>query len=162
MVEIRHAVLEDGPYFTLMWRALIESLVSRGAPDIRWGLRTQEWYATIFRSAVENPDRGVVLAAEDRGQFGTTLAGGLMAHEAPIPWDHSMGRVAQGYGTWVDPQYQTQGIAAALYEVARKTLHERGFQSYLGAYHLFNEGGRGLLHRMGAEDVQVATHIRLA
>lgn len=155
-VQIRSARADEVGQFVGWWRDLVASLK---ADDVQPGPATDQWYHTVFTQVLSGAWDGVVLVA----QVDWRPVGGLMAAEIPgvFPWNHNLGRVAYGQGTYVCPMWRGAGLSKLLYRRAIEELSERGFNSYLGAYHAGNDGGRFLLESQGAQVTQTVTRISL-
>lgn len=79
---------------------------------------------------------GLVAVNDQMDMVGFTIAG-----EIVLPYDHDMGRVACGYGTYVDPMYRGGGVSDELRLHLRNWLRRVGFNTIVGAAHDKNSVG---------------------
>lgn len=141
-IGIREATYAEIHEVVEMIAALHREMTDNGG-IVRDGQLTRAWIRQSAEKAMNGS--GLVLVALHGGE----LAGALLAIEGHAPYEHDLGRVAYGLGTYVLPAHRHCGIASELYEAAKVFLHERGYMTYVGAYLTRNAAVQPLLARIG-------------
>lgn len=149
MPVVRLATLEDASVIESMMAELHSELKQYGGLILEGG-RTAGWVSRCVLQAIGG--YGVCLVALD----GADLVGTLLAVGVEWPYNSVHDNCALGLGTYVAPAYRGLGIADNFYKTAKRTLRERGFDSYMGAYLTTNTRVQGVLKRNGAVDIETA------
>ena len=147
-IRVRKARSRDLGLFTKLWTAYLISVYEKGSgvPPSKDNL---EFFRIMFNLYVSGEEKGVVLFV---GEVGVMLLG--TAGISPIKTDYDP--VAQGWGMYVEPDYQGQGICTALYTEGFKKLKEMGFKTILGHCMLEDEKAWGSLEKVGYTKLQYA------
>jgi len=142
-VAVWAAQLEDRDLFKTLWIKYLQETAQAGGPYLPTE-KTLGFYTSLFIAYSSGRWDGVVLLASD-------AAGVLMWGAVPgddLPLDFRYGRVAQGWGTYVEPAHRRQGVASALRTVAKRRLVEMGFDAVIGEAWAGNKAGlRGCVPR---------------
>lgn len=114
-------------------RAYLEELLPLGS-EILPTDRSLATFARFFDAYVSGDWPGAVVLSDG----GFTMAG----QSGPEPlFDTKFGRMAYGWGTYVEPAYRRQGLAAAMRAALRDELRRQGFGAIAGAAHHLNGVG---------------------
>ncbi len=154
-MSVRAAVMDDEGLFRKLWGEFIVEHHKSGS-DIMPTARTMNFFMVLFREYTSGHDSGaVVLDTDGRGvlMWGESSGG--------LPYDSTFGRVASGWGTYVQPQHQGKGISKALRRKGTKLLKKRGFDTVIGAAASANEVGKETGIRFGFEPYQLTGALRL-
>jgi GNAT superfamily N-acetyltransferase len=116
------------------------------------GDRTTRWIEGMVAQAMVK--EGVLLGAFLPNS--SALVGVLLAVDTVLPFSTRFRRVAGGFGTRVLPDFRRQGIAEALYNMAKLMLKERGFDLYLGAVMFNNLPARTVTKKVGFVENEVS------
>ena len=136
---VRRATPNDATLFQELWKEYLEDQAEKGGdivPDPR-SLRT---FVQLFHKYTEGDLSGLVLL----GARGNAV---LMWGDPVIELTLRFGRVAQGWGTYVRPEFRRKGISKQLRDLAVPALREAGFDAVLGTGLIGNE--EGLINGVG-------------
>jgi GNAT superfamily N-acetyltransferase len=137
VIDIRTAEARDLTRFLSLWRCYLAELHEAYGGEILPTERTMTFFTDLFMGLLGG-DRGVCLLAEDDGRaVGTLLWGSLQ--QPPV--DTSLGRTAQGWGTYVVPDARGRHVASQLRYAGAKALLEMGFEHVVGAAEKANDAG---------------------
>lgn len=135
--------------------AKLEALHCEVSGIVKPGAKTTAYLREQIRRA--HAGFGVVLVAVEGGD----VVGALLAVEGELPYDHHLGKLVLGLGTYVDQPYRKLGLAGALYTEACELLRERGYRTYLGAHLVGNDNARRVIERVGFEPFEVNVRLDL-
>lgn len=129
---IRRATRGDQEVFVELWQEYLQENYKTGGPLLPNGNNLNA-FLRFFTAYTSNKQPGIVLlAAKDNAV--------LMWGAAPSVFDSRYGRVAQGWGTYVRPEYRREGWSAKMRKVAMAELAPR-FDTVIGSGALPNEAG---------------------
>lgn len=146
---VREAEIGDAEFLLLSLCALHDETSKYGG-FVMAGRKTLDWISEAIETALVG--NGVALVMEDEA---LGRVGALVAAEIEMPYSHGMGKVAAGYGVYVNPLCRHLGVAATLYRQAKATLIKRGFDTYLGGRLLDNFAAKSVLQEAGFDEVDV-------
>ena len=155
MVTVRMATIEDRSVFLGLWAEYLKTQEDLG-DFVRATDRTLDIYDSIFVSAV-SPGAGVVVIAED----GDYPCGALMRRAVDIPFDTTLGKTVMSFGVYVRKEFQNQGIAKQMADIAATELRRHGFQSALTEVVKGNELSDRYSNAVGYETVKVVQVMNL-
>jgi GNAT superfamily N-acetyltransferase len=148
--NIRRATKDDLRQFTFLWKEYLLELQTLGGA-IWPSHRTLRFYREMVRIYDSDPLLGVCLIGwEGKKPAGVVLWGTL----APMPIDTDHGRVAQGHGTYVRPDFRGRGLSSELRTAAKTILKANGFDTVIGAAEIDNKTGLATGMGAGFEIVQ--------
>lgn len=138
--------------FTKLWTRYLGEMEARYTGEA--GARAIGFYAAAFRMIAGDAQLGIALFAQESsaGEVGVLLWGSL----APLPFETAFGRIATGFGTYVDPAHRCDGLARDMRRFARRELALAGFDSVLGAVHVGNRAGQASVVREGFQPFQTS------
>lgn len=134
---IRRARLDDRRAFMLLWEEYLKDLQDMGG-EIIPSKRTLLFFSKVFAAYTQNHDRGVCLIYFD-GKIPAAVL--LWGEILPLPIDTTLGRIAQGWGTYIRLKYRGKGLSSELRAAASFILREAGFNSVIGSSHDKNQHG---------------------
>lgn len=145
-IRVRNGKPRDLGLFLSMWRKYLENEYAQGS-GVPATDENMEVYCDIFNLYVSGEEPGVVLFVAECAvfMFGTAGTSRLQSERDPV---------ANGWGVYVDPDHQGQGIADALYTQAHKQLKELGFKTVGGHCYLENEAAAAVLEKQGYKKIQ--------
>jgi GNAT superfamily N-acetyltransferase len=145
-LRIRAAKERDIGLFIKLWKSYIVNEYAQGS-GVPASEENMEVYRDIFNLYVSGEEKGVVLFVGECAvfMFGTAGTSRIQSERDPI---------ANGWGVYVEPDHQGQGIAEALYKAAHKELKEMGFKTVGGHCYLENEAAWAVLDKMGYKKIQ--------
>ena len=123
--DVRTAIEDDEELFLELWEELIADQKRLGS-DLLLTQRTMDFFAHMFRSYVQGIIEGVVVF----GAFDNAVL--MWGKAGELPWDSSFGKWANGWGTYVRPEYQKQGWSKKIREEGKRHLKLMGFEALLG------------------------------
>ena len=145
--DVRTAIEDDEELFLGLWEELIADQERLGN-DILLTQRTMDFFAHMFRSYVQGIIEGVVVF----GAFDNAVL--MWGKAGELPWDSRLGKWANGWGTYVRPEYQKQGWSKKIREEGKRHLRLMGFETLLGGPFHKNDIGRESWIRFGARPHQ--------
>lgn len=117
----------DRVVFREMWTEYLKDLQALGGEQLPTE-RTLDFYLGLFDRYTEDPSQGAAYFAGD------PCVGVILWGDAgDMPWDHTLGRVAYGWGTYVRPPARGMHLSKVLRDVAASHLTHVGFDSVLGS-----------------------------
>lgn len=127
---IRSALPTELALFRGLWRRYLEETFEAGG-DILPSRKTCAFFDSIFQAYTNLALDGVCLFADAHG---IGPVGVLLWGEAGRPpFDTRFGRVAHGWGTFVQREYRRSGLSKALRNEAKTQLYSKGFSVVTGS-----------------------------
>lgn len=134
---IREATMEDLPTFLEKWQKLMEHLAALGGEMVPGGHNLME-FARLFEGYVTGQIAGTCLFWEDADEVvQAVLLWGEDWH--PARFEHNLGRVAQGWGMWIEPAHRKHGISNRMRAEAATRLRDQGIDTLVGTILAANE-----------------------
>ncbi|MAH51175.1 hypothetical protein CMI37_35485 [Candidatus Pacearchaeota archaeon] len=152
--DVRTAMGDDEELFLGLWGELVETQAGFGG-DMLWTPRTKGFFAQVFRSYVQGLTEGIVVF----GAFDNAVL--MWGSAGESPWDSTLGKRAEAWGTYVRPGYQGQGWSKKIREEGKRYLLLMGFESLVGGPLIGNDAGRESWIEFGAEKTQEVYRVRL-
>lgn len=155
VAHVRAASLADGDLFEELWKEFVTQQRTVGG-DVLPTKKTMDFYRSVFDSYTLGLSQGiVVIGALDNA----VLLWGQPQGE--LPWDHTLGKWAMGWGTYVRSDFQRQGWGTLMRSAAVEVLRGMDFDSILGGPWPQNEAGLLTWLKFGAEPYQNNYVVRL-
>jgi GNAT superfamily N-acetyltransferase len=123
--------------FRRLWKLLLEDQLEQGA-EILASEKNLDEFQRIAQGYMDGSADGVVLIYYDL-EIGPV--GVLMWGEAAFPFETKFPKLANGWGTWVDPRVRKKGVSKALSQDGQKRLREKGFTHLYGSAMVSNTAG---------------------
>jgi RimJ/RimL family protein N-acetyltransferase len=140
---IRAAKKKDLPELMDLLERFLHETSELGA-DFAPTVKTMRWLFDVAYNAVDGQG-SLSLACNGKGPVGFCLNA-----EFETPYDHALGRVAIGIGTWVDESHRGKGYATAMRKKAYKILGDRGVKALIGTVSEKNDAAKAAALKAGA------------
>tara|TARA_R110002020_G_scaffold300050_1_gene515730 strand:+ start:264 stop:782 length:519 start_codon:yes stop_codon:yes gene_type:complete len=126
----------DGEIFLELWGEYIDTQIEMGSHIIKTD-KTMNYFEDLFHSYIDGSLDGVAIFGADNN---AVLMWGETGND--LPYHHSWGKWANGWGTYIRPGYRRMGWSKRMREIARKIMCEQGFDSMMGGIFTYNDIGR--------------------
>lgn len=131
-IEVRFALAEDRKVLIELYLKLLQHL-NQFEHDVLPTLENAEWMVDVLFLPAATREEGIFIAWDQDKPVGAIFW--AIQH---MPYQMRF-KTAYGYGTYVDPHYQSQKVGTLLRQKAIQSLKKLGVQKLLGMVHFTNE-----------------------
>ncbi len=139
-IEVIHYPSSGKPRFMQMWDRFLAGTESQFAAT----RKNLFFFSHLFDAYYTGKAEGVCLTDKKQN---SVLLWGNAGGDGPL--EFKRGRVASGWGVYVEPDYRRKGYASALRNAARPMLREKGFDGVIGTALAGNKAGRNSALEVG-------------
>jgi len=138
---------DDLRKFEMLWEEYLEE--NHKAGDIMLPTKANlKSFRQIASAYVESPELGFVLLAEEKKiPVGVLMWGALPS----LGFETTLGKTANGWGTYVRPEWRGKGLSSELREQARVLLKAIGINTLMGSVLPGNLPAEGSVDSLGFE-----------